>query len=179
MGVGYRQANLLEAPQEARTFGDRGAATAQQLGQRLPVHQLPREKRLPGVETTDVVNGYGPRVLELASDLGLLDEAVNEIGIIAMGLKQDLAGQFPTQLRIADLSTAPMALCPISPNSSYRPDRSPSRGGGGAVCSSGCQSSLDDPGSDEGTDESLKFDPGASSGDAAPSELVTSWPANS
>jgi hypothetical protein len=53
-------------------------------------------------------------MLELAADLGFLDEAPDQVGLVLVGFEQDLEGQLAAQVGIAPLSTAPIPPRAIS-----------------------------------------------------------------
>ena len=58
---------------------------AEQLGQRLPLDQLHAEERPAVGEGAQLVDRHDARVLELAADLRLLDEAADQVGVVAVG----------------------------------------------------------------------------------------------
>ena len=75
-------------------------ALAQDRGERAALDQLHGEER-PLAEAADVVDGHDARVLELAADLRLLDEAAGDLRAIEVLLEEDLDGQLAAQLDVA------------------------------------------------------------------------------
>ena len=73
------------------------------------MHQLHREVGPAVGEGAQLVDRHDPRVLELAADLGLLDEAADQLGLVAVCLEQDLDGQVAAEVGVAALEDRPHA----------------------------------------------------------------------
>ncbi len=73
-----RLAHLEEVAHEPTPVGRRVRPVGQEGGQRVPVDELHGEVRPPVGEPAQVVDRYDPRVLELAAQLGLLDEPLHD-----------------------------------------------------------------------------------------------------
>ena len=60
-------------------------------------------------EGAQLVDRHDAGVLELAADLGLLDEAADQFGLVLVALEQDLHGQVAAQVGVASLEHGPHA----------------------------------------------------------------------
>ena len=60
-------------------------------------------------EPAQLVDRDDPRVLELAADLGLLDEPADHLGVVAVLLQDDLDGQVAAEVDVAALEDRPHA----------------------------------------------------------------------
>ena len=59
-------------------------------------------------------------MLELAANLGFLDESAYHDGLVLVTLEQDLHGEVAAQVGVAPLSTTPIPPRATSPKSTYR-----------------------------------------------------------
>ena len=81
--------------------GDGRAAS--KLGEGLAPDQLHGEERPAVGEGAQLVDRHDARVLELAADLRLLDEAADHLGAAAEVVAQDLDGNVAAQVGVAAL----------------------------------------------------------------------------
>ena len=81
--------------------GCRGSA--QQRGQGAALDQLHGEVGPAVAELAQLVDRHDARMLELAADLRLLDEAADQLGIVVVLFEQDLDGQVAAQVGVAAL----------------------------------------------------------------------------
>jgi hypothetical protein len=84
VGVGHRLADGFEDPQETRQVRRRVGAVGQQIAQGAPLDQLHREERPLIGQGPTVINGSDPRMLELATDSGFLDEPLDKLRVAGM-----------------------------------------------------------------------------------------------
>ena len=125
VGVGHRLADLLEDPQAPRPGRRRTpSASARELRKGPALDQLHREVRAVVGEGAQLVDRHDARVLELAGDLRLLDEAADHLGAVAEVVAEDLDGQVAPRSGSRPRSTTPMPPRPISPRSCTRTSRS-------------------------------------------------------
>ena len=103
VGVGHRLRDGREDRQEPGQFVGRPRASREQVGQRLAFHQLHAEERPAVGEGAQLVDRHHARVLELAADLRLLDEAADQVGLVAEVGPQDLDGDIATQVGVSAL----------------------------------------------------------------------------
>ncbi len=109
VGIGHRLADLLEDRQEPRPVLGRVLAGLQEGRQRAALDQLHGDEQPAVGEPSQLVDRDDPRMLELAADLGLLDEAAHHLGPVAMLLQQDLDGQVAAEVDVAPLEDGPHA----------------------------------------------------------------------
>ena len=95
----------------------------QQFGQGAALDELHREIRPAVDERAQLVDRDDAGVLQLAADLGLLDEPADQLGVLAMRLEQDLDGQVAAEVPIATSRTIPIPPRATSPSSWSRPRR--------------------------------------------------------
>ena len=100
VGVGDGLADLLEDREEAPTLGLGPAPLLEQHGQCLALHELHREVRAPVGAQPELVDRHDARMLELPTDLRLLDEALEHLGRLLMALEQELHGQVAAEVRV-------------------------------------------------------------------------------
>ena len=117
VSVGHRQADLLEDAQEPRLLLSRARAVRQQNSQGAALDQLHGEIRPLIGEGAELVDRDHSGVLQLAGDLGLLDEPADQVGPLLMLLEQDLDGQVATEVAVAPLMITPMPPRATSPSS--------------------------------------------------------------
>ena len=103
VGVGHRQAHLLEDAEEPRPVLGRARALLQQFSQGAALDQLHGEIRPAIGEGAQLIDRDHAGVLQLAGDLGLLDEPADQVGVLAMLLEQDLDGQVAAEVAVAPL----------------------------------------------------------------------------
>ena len=72
-------------------------------GQGTALDQFHREIRAGILEDAELIDRDDARMLELAADLRLLDEPVDELGTVAVPLEQDLDGQVAPEVGVASL----------------------------------------------------------------------------
>ena len=77
---------------------DRVRPLVEQVRQRPPFHQLHGEIGPPIRECAQLVDRHDPWMLQLAANLGLLDEPANKIGLVAVRLEQHLDRQVSTEV---------------------------------------------------------------------------------
>ena len=82
--VGHRLADLEEDPQHARLIGGRIGPRVQEIGQGAALDQLHREVGAAVGEGAQLVDRHDARMLQLAGDLRLLDEAADQLGVVAV-----------------------------------------------------------------------------------------------
>ena len=75
----------------------------------MALDQLHREVGTAVAEGAQLVNGHDAGMLQLAGDLGFLDEAANHVGLVAMRFEQNLHRQVATKVGIAALENGPHA----------------------------------------------------------------------
>ncbi len=73
----------------------------QQARERVALDQLHREERPAVGEGAQLVDRHDPRVLELAADLGLLDEPADHVGVVAEVVAEDLDGDVAAEVGVA------------------------------------------------------------------------------
>jgi hypothetical protein len=83
VGVGHRQADLLEDAQQPRLVLCRARTFLQQNGQGAALDQLHGEIRPVVGEVAQLVDRDYAGMLQLAGDLGLLDEPADQVGLLA------------------------------------------------------------------------------------------------
>ena len=83
VGVGHRLATCSKIAQEPRQVVGRVLPVGQQRGQGAALDQLHREEGPAVGEGAQLVDRHDARVLELAADLRLLDEAADQLGVVA------------------------------------------------------------------------------------------------
>ena len=116
VGVGHRLADRLEDRQEPGQVVGRRRAGREQVGQRLPLDQLHGEVRPAVGEGAQLVDRHDARVLELAADLGLLDEPADQLGRCRGGPRsRTLTARSRPRSGSRPLRTAPMPPRAISP----------------------------------------------------------------
>ncbi len=103
VGVGHRLRDGREGRQEPGQVVGRPGAGREQVGQRLPFHQLHAEEGPAVGEGAQLVDRHHARVLELAADLRLLDEAADQVGLVTEVGPQDLDGDVAAQVGVAAL----------------------------------------------------------------------------
>ena len=69
----------------------------------MALHQLHREERPTVLEAAQLIDRDDPRMLQLAADLGFLNETADQTRIVAVLLEQDLDGQVPAEVGVATL----------------------------------------------------------------------------
>ena len=79
------------------------APLRQQISQGAALDQLHGEIRPVVGEGAQLVDRDHAGVLQLAGDLGLLDEPADQVGVLAMLLEQDLDGQVAAEVAVAPL----------------------------------------------------------------------------
>ncbi len=103
VGVGHRLAHLLEDREIPRPVLRRVRPAFEQGGQGAAPDQLHGDVE-PGVgKPAQLVDRDDARVLELAGDLGLLDEATDHLGAVAVLLQDDLDGHVAADIDVAAL----------------------------------------------------------------------------
>ena len=107
--VRHRLRHLEEDGEQPRPVVPRPATVAEDLGQGTALDQLHGEERPAIGEGAELVDRHDPRVLELAGDLRLLDEAADQLGLVAVLLQEDLDGQVAAQVGVAALEHGPHA----------------------------------------------------------------------
>ena len=107
--VSDRLCHREERGQQARAVLRRVGPLGQQVGQGPALDQLHGEVGAAVGEGPQLVDRDNAGVLELAADLRLLDEAVDHLGAVAMGLEQDLDGEVASQVGVASLEDRPHA----------------------------------------------------------------------
>ncbi len=100
VGVSHRLAHRLEDRQEPGRVG-LGPAVGEERRQGLALHQLHGEEWPVVCQRAQIIHRHDSGVLKLAADLGLLDEAVDQVGAVAMLIEQDLEGEVAAQVRVA------------------------------------------------------------------------------
>ena len=103
MGVGHGLTDLLEDREEAHPVLIGTPARREQRRQGTAPDQLHRDEQPAIGEAPQLVDGDDPGVLELAADLGLLHEAADHLGVIAVLLPDHLDGEIPAQVEVASL----------------------------------------------------------------------------
>ena len=103
VGVGHRLTDLLEDSQELPPVGDRFGPICQQLPERCAFHQFHAEERPLVGELAQLIHWHNPRVLQLAPDLGFLDEPLDDLRFVLMLIQQHLDRQVTTQIGVAAL----------------------------------------------------------------------------
>ena len=93
VGVGDGLAHLLEDVEEAGQFVRRVRPFGEEFGERAALDQLHREEGSAVGQGAEFVNRHDERVLQLAGNLRLFDEAAHEIGPAAVMVEQHLDGQ--------------------------------------------------------------------------------------
>ena len=68
-----------------------------------PLTSFMAEERPAVGEGAQLVDRHDARVLQLAADLGLLDEPADQVGVVAVRLEQDLDGQVAAEVGVAAL----------------------------------------------------------------------------
>ena len=101
--VGHRLRHLLEDAQGPRQPVGRRRPGGQQLREGLAPDQLHREERPAVGEGAQLVDRHDARVLELAADLRLLDEAADHLGAAAEVVAEDLDGDVAAEVGVAAL----------------------------------------------------------------------------
>ena len=109
VGVRHRLADLLEDREEPGPVVRRVFAGLQQRGQGSAPDQLHRDIQPAVREPADLVDRDDTRVLELAADLGLLDEPADHLGVVAVLLQDDLDGQVAAEVDVPALEDRPHA----------------------------------------------------------------------
>ena len=109
MGVGHRLADLFEDPEESGPLLVRGPAFVQQGRQGAALDQLHGEIGPAVTQRSQLVDRDDPRVLELAADPGLLDEAPDQLGAVAVFLQQHLDGQVAAEVPVPSPEDRPHA----------------------------------------------------------------------
>ena len=103
MGVGHRLTQLLEDREVPRTVLGRVRPAFEQGRQGAATDQLHRDVETGVGEPAQLVNRDDARVLELAGDLRLLDEATDHLGAVAVLLEDDLDGHVAADIDVAAL----------------------------------------------------------------------------
>ena len=103
MGVGHGLTDLLEDREEAHPVLVGTSARREQRRQSSAPDQLHRDEQPAIGEPPQLVDGDDPGVLELATDLGLLHEAADHLGVIAVLLPDHFDGEIPAQVEVAPL----------------------------------------------------------------------------
>ena len=103
VGVGHRLSDGREDRQEPWQVVGRGRAGRVQLGQRPPSHQLHAEEGPAVGKGAQFVDRHDAGVLELAADLGLLDEAAGHVGVAAEVVAKDLDGDVAAEVVVVAL----------------------------------------------------------------------------
>ena len=107
VGVGHRLADLLEDREELHPILIRAPARLQQRRQGAAPDELHRDEQPAVGEASQVVDRRDPGVLELAADLGLLDEPADHLGVVAVLLPDHLDGEVPAEVEVAPLEDRP------------------------------------------------------------------------
>jgi hypothetical protein len=103
VGVGDGLGDRLEDGEEAGAVVGGVVAGLEQLGQGVALDQLHGEEGPAVGEGAQLVDGDDAGVLELAADLGLLDEAADHLGILAEVVAEDLQGDVAAEVGVAAL----------------------------------------------------------------------------
>ena len=103
VGVGHCLANLLEDGEETSPIGSRAPPRREQCSQGTALDQLHRDIQTAVGKLPQLVDGDDPRVLKLAADLGLLDEAADHLGMVAVLLPNHFDGEIPAEVEVASL----------------------------------------------------------------------------
>ena len=103
MGVGHRLADLEEHAQQERLIGGCVGPGVQEIGQGAALDQLHREIRATIGEGAELVDRHDAGMLQLAGDPGLLDEASDEAGVVAVLVEEDLDGDVAADVAVAAL----------------------------------------------------------------------------
>ena len=103
VGVGDRLGDLLEDRQEPSAVPRRLAALVQERGEGPPADQLHGEERPPGGVEAQLVDRQDPGVLQLAADLGLLDQPADHRRVGDVLGPEDLQGDLPPQVPVVAL----------------------------------------------------------------------------
>ncbi len=103
VGVGHRQADLLEDPYKPRLFVLRTRALRQQSRQGATLDQLHGEVRPAIGERAQLVDRNHAGMLQLSGDLSLLDEPADQVWLVTMLLEQNLDGEVAAQVAVASL----------------------------------------------------------------------------
>ena len=101
--VGHRLRHLLEDAQGPRQPVGRRQPGSQKLREGLAPDQLHREEWPAVGEGAQLVDRHDARVLELAADLRLLDEAADHLGTAAEVVAEDLDGNVAADVGVAAL----------------------------------------------------------------------------
>ena len=109
MGVGHRLRHLLEDAEEPGQVVARVLPLAQEGGQGAALDQLHGKVGAAVAKGAQLVHRDDPGVLQLAADLGLLDEPADEVGLVAVLLQQHLDGQVAAEVGVAALEDGPHA----------------------------------------------------------------------
>ena len=107
VGVGHRLADLLEDREESHPILIGTSARLQQRRQGAAPDQLHRDEQPAVGEAPQLVDRGDPGVLELAADLGLLDEPADHLGVVAVLLPDHLDGEVPAEVEVAPLEDRP------------------------------------------------------------------------
>ena len=113
VGVGHRLADLLEDREELHPILGGASARLEQRRQGAAPDELHRDEQPAVGEAAQLVDRRDPGVLELAADLGLLDEPADHLGVVAVLLPDHLDGEVP-----AEVEVAPWKIAPIPPRAS-------------------------------------------------------------
>src|SRR5207249_2176466 len=136
VGVGYRLADLLEGREMPRPVRGRVRPALEQLGQCAAPDQFHGDVQPRVEEPAQLVDGDDARVLELAPDLGLFEEAADHLRVVEVPLQEDLDGHVAAQVHVATLehdahaSAGDLAVELVAPRVAYR-DRYLLGGGSG------------------------------------------------
>ena len=101
MGVGHRLGDGREDRQEPGQVVGRSRAGREQIGQRLPFHQLHAEERPLVGERPQLVDRHHARMLQLPADLRLLDEPADQVAVVAEVFAEHLDRDVATEVGIA------------------------------------------------------------------------------
>ncbi len=103
VGVGHRLADLLEDREELHAIFIGASARLQHRRQGAAPDELHRDEQPAVGEASQLVDRRDPGVLELAADLGFLDEPAHHLGVVAVLLPDHLDGEVPAEVEVAPL----------------------------------------------------------------------------
>ena len=108
--IGHRLADLLEDRRAAACGPRPGPARSARSAARVrPLTSFMVKYGRRSAKRPQLVDRHDAGVLELAGDLGLLDEPADQLGVVAVLLQQDLDGQVAAEVDVAALEHGPHA----------------------------------------------------------------------
>src|SRR5262249_14861672 len=103
MRVGDGLTDLQVDLQETLAVGGAVLAFREERGERAALDELHREIGTARALEAEVVDGHDAGVLELAADLRLLDESIEDRGVAEVVLAQELHRDVAAEVRVAAL----------------------------------------------------------------------------